>query len=215
MKLVGINGFKQSGKGTTAGILAANYEGVVYEIGFADKLKIMAAEALGYSGPPRDLIALMDAFKLEGEVETRNWTADRRGRSWVPGTKITGRQYLQNFGERARQNFGLDFWVDQVLPHASTSPDREGCSVTNQRNLSARFPQVGLVAITDLRYPNEAERVRDLGGTVWEIIRPGVESDGAASEQPLPRHLVDCVLMNSGDLTDLEDEVRSAMAMSL
>jgi hypothetical protein len=70
---------------------------------------------------------------------------------------------------------------------------------------------VDCVAITDLRYPNEAQRVLDLGGEVWEVVRPGLVSDGHASEQTLPRDLVTLTIENDSDVADLQLKVRTLL----
>lgn len=230
MQLVGINGFKRSGKGTTATILSENHSGLVYEVGFADKLKILAAKTLGFTErDPRKLIALMDEAKESWVIDIIKHVKDEAGEftpgpasrishGWTtkePVTNITGRQLLQNLGNEARAVFGDSFWIDQVLPRPSTNPDREQRAATNSINLGARFPEIDCVAITDLRYENEAERIKALGGVVWEVLRPETESDGHASEKPLPRHLVDFTLHNDSDFDHLSDEVYAAIEATL
>lgn len=211
MKLIGVNGFQRSGKGTVAGFIEDLTLGVVVQVGFADKLKIMAARALGYSATDAELIALMDEFKLTGHVES--YVSLSESQRYVLGPvapvgskKITGRRYLQNFGNDARQVFGDTFWIDQVLPRESRHLSSTIRSIENERNLDemyfTRKPDV--LAITDLRYPNEAERVLALGGEVWEVVRPGLESDGHASEQPLPRQLVTRTIDNNSTLDNLQ-----------
>lgn len=167
----------------------------------------MAARALGYIGEDYEMIALMDDFKESGQIAI----GDEFGVEKV----ITGRQYLQNFGNEAREVFGDNFWIDQVLPHPSDAYDREGRFIENTGALAARYPDADIVVLSDLRYPNEAERVKALGGTVWEVQRPGLESDGHASEQPLPAHLIDIILNNTSDLEHLQDEVRAALEVTV
>lgn len=165
----------------------------------------MAARALGFVDlSPRECIALMDEYKEDAWIQ-----------AWLAGalhTDLTGREYLQHFGNEARLLFGDSFWVDQVLPRPATHPSREFREDENQFALAGMYPDVDVVTITDLRYPNEAQRVLNLGGEVWEIERPGLESDGHASEQPLPRELVTRTLPNVGTLADLGREVQAAWA---
>jgi hypothetical protein len=221
MKVIGINGFKRSGKGTVAQFLSQEHEGVVYEIGFADKVKILGAFGLGFDRPPREQIALMDRAKELWTIRvTEPVIADgEAGAELDPGVEIhytTGRSYLQEVGTRARELFGSDFWVDQVLPCPAppTYSGYEQAKVdADQRALEARYPDIDVVAITDLRFENEAQRVLNLGGEIWRVNRPGVGSDGHASEQPLPDDLVTVEIDNSGDLNDLRDEVRKAMTV--
>jgi hypothetical protein len=169
------------------------------QVGFADKLKILAVKTLGYTDlSDAECIALMDVFKEEGFVRANGRDIDT--------SDITGRKYLQNLGNEAREIFGDTFWIDQVLPDP-TSP-------APFVDLARKYPTAELVAITDLRYPNEAERVRNLGGEVWEVLRPGTASDGHASEKPLPRHLVNRQIVNDRGLLDLEWEVNKALELA-
>ena len=62
--------------------------------------------------------------------------------------------------------------------------------------------------MTDVRFPNEAQRIKDLGGVVWRVKRPGVgpanyhESETALDDWPF-----DAVLENDGNLVDLSLKV--------
>lgn len=217
--VVGITGYKRSGKGTVAQLLSENYTGVVYDIGFADKVKIAGAKALGFSRPPRELIALMDEFKIDGHISA---TYREPGATASNLHDLTGREYLQWIGtEVGRDLFGTDFWIDQVLPRpvlldevpSDLRPRAE--QLGNAHNLEARYPDIDVVAITDLRFSNEADRIKALGGVIWRVNRPGTETgDGHASEQPLPDTLIDVEIDNSGDFDDLSDEVYRAMEES-
>lgn len=158
----------------------------------------------------------MDEFKETGRVESFVSLPEERKLALGidESVQITGRQYLQNFGNDAREVFGTDFWVDQVLtvpvehcPGMDIYDHRAG----NARNMRMRYPGVDVLCLTDLRYPNEAERVKALGGVVWEVLRPGLESDGHPSEQPLPRHLVDLQIVNDGTPQDLFQRVVEAI----
>lgn len=216
-KVIGITGGKREGKGTCASLLTENYPGVVYEVGFADKVKIAAAKALGFDRPPRELIALMDQWKLDPTKGGAFLTATYRESEGSPTIlhDLTGREYLQWFGtEVGRDLFGPDFWVDQVLPlPVATAPLHEDTLAPqiNQKNLAARYPEIDVVAITDLRFENEAQRVLDLGGAVWRVNRPEVRTEDAhASEQRLPDKYVTVEIDNSGTLADLADEVYRA-----
>lgn len=212
MKLIGINGFKRSGKDTTFRTVAAltpDYR--VERRAFADKLKIMAALAIGFTGPDEHLIAEMDKFKEDGRIEIPYEANAPFSGLPMPGKRtITGRQYLQWFGAHARDVFGLSFWVDQVAP-LDDNAFYAIWSTIGRTGPIVGLPELG--CITDVRYPNEAERVLELDGVVWEVQRPGLESDGHSSEEPLPRDLITRVIDNSGDLLHLEREVEAALAV--
>lgn len=209
MQVVGITGYKRSGKGEVANILSADCTvGVVYQIGFADKVKQLAARALGLEGGPRDLIAMMDGAKLRRDLG--GWTISVDKPSAGTFQIITGRNLQQNVGTEARILLGEDLWVDQVLPRTFGL----GAEAL-QLELGFMYPDIDVLAITDLRFENEARRVRDVGGVVWEVTRPGAESDGHASEQALPRDLVDWQIVNDGTLDDLRCRVEDAIHETL
>lgn len=101
------------------------------------------------------------------------------------------RRLLQVMGtEVVRQIVGESAWVDLMRTRA-------------REHLAGGADLV----ITDVRFPNEAELIHQLGGAVIEVRRPGLTSDGHASETPLPEHLVDLVIDNNRTLEDLRTEV--------
>src|SRR5436190_6398310 len=104
MRLIGLNGFKRSGKDTTFSFIEVEVGkdgGLAVRRGFADKLKVMGALALGIEGTDRELIAIMDEFK---EVGIIFWEYETL--TFLHTGEVSGRQYLQNFGSRARRVFG-------------------------------------------------------------------------------------------------------------
>jgi hypothetical protein len=68
-------------------------------------------------------------------------------------------------------------------------------------------PLYDIIAIDDCRFDNESELVKELGGIVIEIIRPGCVPDGHASEQGISPHLIDKRIMNDGTLEQLKENV--------
>lgn len=215
MNIIGVNGFKRSGKGETGKAIDLLCEGVRL-LGFADKLKILAARTLGYLPEhysDEECIALMDEAKEKWYLECRRTGNNTRVQKVIDGRKIyssadvTMRAYLQNLGNEARGVFGEDFWVDQVLP-----PD--GLTYEAQRHsLAAMYPHATTLVFTDLRYANEAERILSLGGFVIEVVRPGVTTDGHASEKPLPRDLISYQVKNDKGLKDLQWEVNKVLEL--
>jgi hypothetical protein len=181
----------------------------------------MAAMALGFEGSEESLIARMDDAKERWIFHIKREVAyGVRGPAYEPVTNLTGRQYLQNFGNHARAVFGDTFWIDQVLPaphYSFDSLDRETWlnPRENERNLKQRYPNVDVLCITDLRYENEAERIKLLGGVIWEVQRPGLTSDGHITEQPLPRELVDAEIINDSTLDVLEARVAQSIFETL
>ena len=64
------------------------------------------------------------------------------------------------------------------------------------------------VVFDDVRFPNEAEMIRKLGGELWLLDRPGVVYEGDhASEGALYDIVPDAVINNSGGLEQLREVV--------
>lgn len=85
----------------------------------------------------------------------------------MPEWGFSIRDFLQRFGTEAmRNNFGHDFWIKAARARVVALME-EGCR---------RF------VISDVRFDNEADWVRDSGGTILCIHRPGVVRMAHASE---------------------------------
>jgi hypothetical protein len=116
----------------------------------------------------------------------------------IPWLGKSPRELLQTLGtEWGRQMVNEDIWIKIAMRRASEY-EREGWHV----------------AITDVRFENEAETIRHAGGYVWRVERPGAGLAGAAgghsSEAGIPGRLVNQVIRNDGDLDDLEAAVNAA-----
>jgi hypothetical protein len=217
-RLIALNGFKQSGKDTSYELITDLVDGTVVRRAFADKLKVSAARALGFDRPNSELITLMDLLKNTGLFSVSYVDPDTQD---VTAHELTGREYLQWYGtESHRDVFADSFWVDQVIPSPSYIEHclegryyEQGVKEVVSMN---KFDGAAVCVITDCRFPNEAQRVLDVFGEVWEIVRPGLDaSDSHASEQPLPRELVTRTIVNDGSIADLRDKLADALGDSV
>lgn len=95
--------------------------------------------------------------------------------------------------EAGRQIFGDDLWL-RLLYAAANKID-------------------GPVAVTDVRFDNEAQSIGDAGGTVIKIHRPDLEASGDthASEAGVSPHLIDHTIVNDGTLADLYAAVEAVV----
>lgn len=63
------------------------------------------------------------------------------------------------------------------------------------------------VVISDVRFPDEARLIRELGGVVFRVVRPAVETDETvdrhASEIAMDDEPVEMVIENDGSIEDL------------
>ena len=71
---------------------------------------------------------------------------------------------------------------------------------------AARLHIAGIV-ISDLRYPDEADMVRQLGGTVWHIVRAAPPVAAHCSEAGITPQPGDRTLDNTGTLDQLETSI--------
>lgn len=184
--IIGLSGYKGSGKDTVGKYLVDNYH--FERKAFADKIK-EATAALFDIDPKVIEFFKNDPKRCVGVFAESGFNMG----GWVPnhGVKpITFRHFLQRLGtEVGREVFGKDFWVDQVLP-------------------LDYLPYENLV-ITDVRFENEAKRIYNLDGVVWQINRPGLRPDGHTSEN-LPTHSLE--IWNGADFGHLFAAVDEAMA---
>lgn len=109
----------------------------------------------------------------------------------------TPRNILQRFGtECMRKGYRDDFWVKVM-----------------QRKIYSWKPTIEDVVISDVRFPNEAQAVKDWDGQLWLIDRPGNAGAGPhASETALDGWKGwDHVIVNDGAIGQLLDEVDELM----
>lgn len=75
----------------------------------------------------------------------------------------------------------------------------------------AELSQGRSVVVDDMRFPNEFEALKEAGGTMVKVTRPGVvaPTDGHASEGLLDDILFDYEVVNGGTLDDLGASTRT------
>lgn len=80
-----------------------------------------------------------------------------------------------------------------------------------QRTIQDMVDQgASVVVVADVRFNNEARWLRSIGGRVWHVSRPGVETFGHVSEAGISDDLIDVRISNDGNLTDLRERVANA-----
>lgn len=178
--IIGLHGRQRVGKDTVFELIQTEYPHAT-RIAFADKIKQSLAALFGIS------VREIDILKEEGamfKVESKNYEHS-----------YTWRSFAQRYGTEAhREIFGEDFWVDKVLPHP------------NKRGIKSH--QDKLWIITDVRFPNEAFRIKELGGKIINVKRPDVDKkDNHISENSLNNFFIDYELVNDGSLEDLKERV--------
>ena len=102
----------------------------------------------------------------------------------------TPRQILQEIGtDYCRKNYGEDIWIKRMKYELSKSKD------TN-------------IVISDIRFPNEAEAVREMGGYLIKIIRNNIEiSDKHISEQLIETISFNNSIKNDGTFQEYKNKI--------
>jgi hypothetical protein len=206
--LIGLAGKARSGKDTMAGFIkewAEDYSFGFSQDAFARRLKESAAAALGLQPeegqdrvPPEDAVAFCEMLKRDDNVIH---VVNAEG----TGYTITGREFLQYYGTEAHRDvFGDNFWVDAVLPKGW---DPSGITPKWHESFKIAGRVSDFAVVTDVRFPNEARRVKELGGEVWKIEREGSGAGDHLSEQELDMELIDYVIGNNGTLDELHESV--------
>lgn len=108
-----------------------------------------------------------------------------------PRWGLTPREIMQRLGTEVGRSIHLETWTRSTFLRIDAAPEMSW-------------------AITDVRFPNEAEAVRARGGLVVLVRRPGMytgQHEGHASERGVDEITPDIVIDNSGTLDDLVDAV--------
>jgi hypothetical protein len=93
---------------------------------------------------------------------------------------------------RYRDLFGSDYWLRRVFD--AYDPDKD-------------------TVITDVRLPNEIDAIRERGGFLWHVTRPGVgPANDHITEHAWCAYPPDATIDNSGSLDDLAARVRASLA---
>ena len=179
--IVGLIGKKRSGKDTFAAGLI-DVHGFT-RVAFADPVRQAALDLDPYVGRPAlpGHLAPQKDVRLSEVIETIGW---EKAKDFVPEV----RRILENFGTNSIRKLDPDFWVRMAVEKIQATP--------------------GPVAVTDVRFPNEADKIRELGGYVVRIVRPGFESAPGAHicETALDGYEADVTFLNDSTVEALQDQ---------
>lgn len=114
-------------------------------------------------------------------------------RDYLESHKGNYRLILQGVGtDIGRKLRGETYWIHKWL-----------------ETLNGLNPVPQLVVCSDLRFKNEAECVRQLGGTLIRVYRTGTNSDGHASETELDQIKPDFTVQNDGTIDELRKQLQN------
>lgn len=184
MEIIALSGFARSGKDEAARVLVEDLGFI--QVAFADKLREMVYALnpiVKYKfQPPYEYPAEKIPHSIvyvQDVIDVYGWGGYKETEY---GTEI--RRLLQRLGtEAGRQTLWDSIWIDAAL---------------------TGLPEDARVVVSDARFFNEFDAVRERGGRVWRIERPGV---GPANDHPSEMEAVDyphfeLTLNNDGSLDD-------------
>jgi hypothetical protein len=139
---------------------------------------------LSFAQPLKDMLRVMLSGMGLSDEEITTYLTTAKEES-LPVFGVSARQMLRTLGtEWGRQCVGPDVWTQHWLERARRK---------------------SFVVVDDVRFVNEAELIRSLGGEMWRITRPGVErntdhaSEGGLDAWPyFTREII-----NAGTLNEL------------
>lgn len=146
-------------------------------------------ERIAFADPIREIalaidpIVSMKGFRLATLVRRHGWTK----------AKELGevRRLLQRIGTEAGRNILGEFFWSEIGHNRAIDCGKN-------------------VVFTDVRFHNEVEMIRELGGKIIRIVRPGVgPANGHESELAIDEIETDAVIQNEGSSEELWEKVRS------
>jgi hypothetical protein len=183
MKLIGVTGFARSGKDTVASYLVRT-KGFT-KIAFADPMREFLYAVNPLVGARVNGTEVVQIIRLREIIYRYGWDGYKQTEY---GTEI--RELLQRLGtEAGRAVLGDSVWMDEIQKRIDRAK--------------------GDVVISDVRFVDECDFIRQQAGVVIRVNRPRVTSvNGHVSDQRLPDATVDFEVENSGSIEDLQAKIK-------
>jgi post-segregation antitoxin (ccd killing protein) len=149
---------------------------------------------LAFADPMREALLRLNPFIEVNDIQHMPLDQALRVYSWedLKSESPDIRGLMQRIGtEVGRQMFGENVWVDLAMKEA------------------AKYENV---VFSDVRFLNEADALRNAGGSIWRIERPGIEAaNDHISETGLDDYSFNAVLSNDRGTEELVDTVASGI----
>jgi hypothetical protein len=230
--IIGINGYSGSGKDTVGAIIqylnCDNPQSSIEEI-CADysEYEYWLDEQSGweirkFAGKLKDIAEHLTGIHID-KFEDQEFKKTNLGPEWNVPSKITlvdgkvtlsdyvpmtVRDFLQKLGTDAmRMGLHDNVWVNALMADYKHEPT--GTVYNNQGGQILELPNW---IITDVRFPNEAQAIKDRDGIIIRVDRPGVSPiNDHPSEIGLDGWKFDYTVPNISDIFDLKQSVENIL----
>ena len=210
--IIGINGYAGSGK-DTVGI-------IIQYLNCESKVNLTIEEVLinyknhewwlqdasgwevkKWAGKLKDVANLLTGIPIK-DFEDQEFKKTNLGPEWnnYVNTPMTVRDFLQKLGtEGLRDGLHVNTWVNALMADYKCVPADQAPGGWDCPNW----------LVTDTRFPNEASAIKDKGGILLRVTRPGVGPiNDHPSETALNQWNFDYEIQNNGSLEDLINSVK-------
>jgi hypothetical protein len=192
-RIIGICGRKRHGKDTVGRILQ-DYGYLT--TAFADPVKRVAMDVYGMSwdqcygdGPEKEAID--------------------------PRWGLSPRVIMQRLGTEVGRGIHPETWIKHTLDNVRSAAAGTGFTLRDDdgRRFVRAHGVASLWAVTDVRFPNEADAVIAAGGVIVKVVRPalGTPTDEHPSETSVDLVGADVTIINDGTIDDLRSRVANAV----
>ncbi len=132
--------------------------------------------------------------KLQEYIKSSANSSSFRAEIISPDNKEAHRAILQWFGGYFTEKISNTIWADTALTRA-VNAKASGCQ---------------LYIIGGMRFPSQIETVRQAGGLIIEIQRPGLEEKDVTDPTERERHNIkpDIKIINNGSVNDLQETAK-------
>jgi hypothetical protein len=212
MAIIGINGYASSGKDTVGIILQYLNSIDVGNLTIEDIIKNYSYhewwleeqsgwEIKKWAGKLKQVAELLTGIPVE-KFEDQEFKKTYLGKQWNDriNNPMSVRDFLQKLGtEGLRDGLHTNTWVNALMADYKCVPADRAPNGWDCPNW----------IITDTRFPNEAQAIKDAGGIIIRVTRPGIGPiNDHPSETGLNQWKFDYEIQNDGTLENLINSVR-------
>lgn len=154
---------------------------LVQELGFIRYAFADKLKEVAYAIDPYVMVGPDRFERLTRIVDCQGWDDAKRNHRDI-------RRLIQRVGTEAGRNLISDtLWIDLML--RDLNPNRSA-------------------VVSDVRFPNEAEALRSVGGVIVKVVRGSQSPMDHPSETEVDSIMSDHLLINNSSESDLHDEIR-------